>query len=180
MPFALLQKQICRASGFWWINPHAQPPLRHALARLDRFLATPLDSPEPSWSWFESEHLPDETLLVVARDDDFTHAVLRSAAFTAWWRAYFLKQTPTQVIESFPFPWPPASPLGSLTKTQQEIRSTVTRSVISGDTEQLDSAVASAYGWTDSWEDGEILAALNELHRQRCSRGRDECGRLGG
>ena len=172
MPFARLQKQIGRASGFWWINPHAQPPLRHALARLDRFLATPLDSPEPSWSWFESEHLPDASLLVVARDDDFTHAVLRSAAFTAWWRACFRKQTPTQVIESFPFPWPPATPLGSLTKDQQDFRSSVARAAISGDADQINSAVAAAYGWPSSGEEGEILTALHELHSQRCSRGR--------
>ena len=81
-PFALLKEQIGRPNSSWWINPHAQPPLRHALARLDRFLATALNLPEPAWSWIDSEHLPDSSLLVVARDDDFTHAVLQSAAFT--------------------------------------------------------------------------------------------------
>lgn len=80
-PFALLGKNVVTKSGSWWINPHAQPPLRHALARLDRFLATAIDASEPTWSWFGSEHLPDASLLVVARDDDFTHAVLQSAAF---------------------------------------------------------------------------------------------------
>ena len=169
-PFALLGKNVAAKSGSWWINPYAQPPLRHALARLDRFLATALDSPEPSWSWFESEHLPDDTLLVVARDEDFTHALLQSAAFTTWWRAHFRKQTPTQVIASFPFPWPLATPLGSLTKAQQDLRSSVARASISGDNEQLNSAVAAAYGWPTHWDENETLAALNELHRQRIGR----------
>lgn len=169
-PFALLGKNVSIKSGSWWINPHAQPPLRHALARLDRFLATALDSPKPSWSWFESEHLPDASLLVVTRDDDFTHAVLQSSAFTAWWHAHFLKIAPAQIIKSFPFPWPPATALGSLTKAQQEIRSSAARAVITGDAEQINSTVAAAYGWPSNWEEGEILARLIELHGQHIGR----------
>lgn len=168
-PFALLRKNIGPTSGFWWLNPHAQPPLRHALARLDRFLATALDSPEPAWSWFEDEHLPDSSLLVVARDDDFTHGVLQSAVFAAWWRAYFRKTAPAQVIETFPFPWSPATPLGSLTKARQDFRSAVVRAAISGGTEQLNSAVAAAYGWRGSLDEDEILS---ELNAQSCSRSR--------
>lgn len=151
----------------WWHNPHAQPSLRHALARLDRFLATALNDSEPTWTWFESDHLPDDSLLIVARDDDFTHAVLESAAFISWWRAYVQKIAPTQIVESFPFPWSPFTPLGSLTKAQQEIRSAATRAVLAGDTEQLNSTIAAAFGWKNNWDESEILPALNELHRQR-------------
>lgn len=167
-PFALLKKNLGpTTSGSWWLNPHALPPLRYALARLDRYLATPLDSQEPVWSWLESEHLPDASLLVVARDDDFTDAVLQSATFSVWWRAHRPSLTPVQVIESFPFPWPPTTPLGALTKTQQEIRSSATRAVIAGDTEQINSTVTAAYGWPNHWEDGEILAALLQVHSSR-------------
>ena len=166
-PFALLRKNVGPSPGNWWINPHAQPPLRHALARLDRFLATALAASEPAWTWFESEHLPDASLLVVARDDDFTHAVLQSTAFAAWWHAHFRKTAPTQVIASFPFPWPPATPLGSLTKAQQEIRSSAARASLSGDSEQINSVVAAAYGWRGQLDESEMLSALNELHRQR-------------
>lgn len=166
-PFALLGKNVKATSGSWWINPHAQPALRHALARLDRFLATALDSPEPSWSWFESEHLPDASLLVVARDDDFTHAVLQSTAFASWWHAHFRKAAPAQVIESFPFPWPPATPLGSLTKAQQEIRSSAARAVQNHDAEKKDSTVIAAYGWRYSFGSDELLPALTSLHHRR-------------
>jgi hypothetical protein len=158
------------SSGPWWINPHARPPLRHALARLDRYLATALDAVGPEWSWLGSEHWPDASLLVIARDDDFTHAVVQSAAFTTWWRAYFKNQAPAQIIESCPFPWPPATPLGSLTKTQQEIRSTVARAALAGDAEQVNSDVAAAYRWCGHPDKSKILPALHELHRQRINR----------
>ena len=158
------------SSGPWWINPHARPPLRHALARLDRYLATALDAVGPEWSWLGSEHWPDASLLVIARDDDFTYAVVRSAAFTTWWRAFFQKLAPAHVIESFPFPWPPATPLGSLTKTQQEIRSTAARAALTDDLEPINSAIAAAYGWPSNWDEGEMLAALNELHHLRINR----------
>lgn len=158
------------SSASWWINPHAQPPLRLALARLDRFLATALDSREPTWSWFESEDLPDASLLVVARDDDFTHAVLQSTAFASWWHAHFRHSSSAQIIESFPFPWPPATPLGSLTKAQQELRSAVARAALTGDIEQINTGVAAAYGWPNYWDESEILAALNDLHRVRLVR----------
>ena len=168
-PFARLRKNVGAQSGSWWINPHAQPALRHALARLDRFLATPVKADPPAWTWIESEHLPDASLLAVARDDDFTHAVLQSAAFTAWWQAHRRSLPPVQIVESFPFPWPPATSLGSLTKTQQDIRSQAARAAIAGDTGQIDSAVAAAYGWPGNRDEREILQALGELHRLRLS-----------
>ena len=169
-PYSLLQKNIDPKSGNWWINPHAQMPLRHALARLDRFLATALDAPEPVWTWFDSAYLPDASLLVIARDDDFTHAVLQSNAFTTWWHAHSSSLSLVQVVESFAFPWPPATPLGSLTKAQQDLRSQAARAGLAGDPEQIDSTVTAAYGWRSSLDSNELLNALGELHRQRQSR----------
>ena len=166
-PFALLKKNNHATPGTWWINPHAQPPLRHALARVERFLATPLDASAPAWTWFESEHLPDTSLLTVARDDDFTHAVLQSTAFTAWWRAYRSALSPVQLLESFPFPWPPSTPLGSLSKTQQDQRSATTRAALSGDAEQINFTTATAYGWNTHQDPDTLLSSLSELHRQR-------------
>lgn len=166
-PFALLGKNIGRKSNRWWINPHAQLPLRHALARVDRFLATALDAAEPAWAWFESEQQPNDTLLVIARDDDFTHAVLQSTAFTTWWRAHHPSLTPVQIVESFPFPWPPSTPLGSLTKTQQELRSEIVRAGLANDAERIDSILNAAYGWPSCRNDGEVLPALLHLHGLR-------------
>jgi hypothetical protein len=134
---------------------------------LDRFLAAALDSPEPAWFWVESDRLPDASLLVVARDDDFTDAVLQSYAFTTWWRAHHRSQTPVQLVESFPFPWPPATPFGSLTRAQQAFRSQAARAVLAGDAEQINSTVAAAYGWSGNYDAGEILTALHEVCRNR-------------
>jgi len=169
LPFALLQKNLEPKTDDWWINPYAQLPLRHALARLDRFLATALDAPKPTWTWFESEHLPDASLLVIARDDDFTHAVLASSVFTIWWHAYQPILSATQIIESFPFPWPPATPLGALTKTQQDLRSAAARAVLVGDTEQINSAIAAAYSWPDTLDESKIFERLQHLPVLRCA-----------
>ena len=35
------------------------------------------------------------------------------------------RYTPTTCFETFPFPWPPATPLGKLTRTQEEQRSAI-------------------------------------------------------
>ena len=46
----------------------------YSLARRTRYLATPLGG-EPEWAWVEPELWPDDSLLVVARDDDFAHGL---------------------------------------------------------------------------------------------------------
>ena len=166
-PFAILAGKVAARTEDWWINPHAQPLLRQALARLDRFLAIAIDAPEPAWMWYETNHLPDASLLVVARDEDFAHAMVQSAAFVSWWHTHFRKESPTMVIESFPFPWPLATPLGSLSKEQQEVRSSAARAALAGDAEQLNAAVAAAYGWNRSLDEAGTLDRLRHLHAQR-------------
>jgi len=150
-----------------WLNPHAQPDLRTALARLDRYLATPLAAENPSWDWIDSQRPPDATLLVIARDDDFTHGLLQSRVFAAWWHAWARQLSPTEIVEAFPFPWPPVTLLSALTRTQEEHRLAVARSARTGEQDSLDGAVASAYGWPGDLADEELVANLTTLNRQR-------------
>ena len=159
-PFALLQK---RANT--WLNPHANPALRRALARVSRWLALPIDADTPDWRWIEEELLPDASLLVVARDDDFTHGVLSSQAFTLWWQQF--RAQPVLAVESFPFPWPPATPLSGLSKTQEEQRHAIVRGTRSGDTDALNAAVLAAYSWPADLDEAELLAQLVALNRTR-------------
>lgn len=163
-PFSLLRQ---RATDAAWANPHAQPTLRRALARLSRFLATPADAATPDWRWIEEDLLPDASLLVVARDDDFTHGMLQSALFAGWHHAHRPRLDPVQIVESFPFPWPPATPLSALTASQEESRHAVARAARSGDLDQLNAAVFAAYGWTPERGDEECLKRLVALNRQR-------------
>lgn len=165
-PLASLQKR----SGGAWVNPNANPGLRRALARISRFLALPTAAATPDWRWIEEDLLPDATLLVVARDDDFTHGILQSTPFAAWHHAHHTRrQDPEQIVESFPFPWAPATALSALTAKQEEQRHAIARAVRGGNPDQLNAAVLAAYGWPEGTADRELLAHLRTLHSDRLS-----------
>lgn len=163
-PFALLRQRSVDSA---WLNPHANPTLRRALARVSRFLAMPAGAIAPDWRWIEEDLVPDATLLVVARDDDFTHGVLQSHAFARWWQQWHSLLPPDLTVGSFPFPWPPATALGSLTAAQEEQRHAVARAARGGDTASLNAAVFAAYGWPPDIDGPVLLERLAELNRQR-------------
>jgi hypothetical protein len=163
---ALYEEPFARLAG-GWRNPHANPDLRRALARLSRYLAMPADAEAPDWLWVEEDLLPDASLVVVAREDDFTHGVLASAVFAAWYAALRAVMPAEAIVASFPFPRPPATPLGALTKEQEEQRHAVARAARAGNPEQLDDAVARAYGWPTDLGDVELAEALVGLHDSR-------------
>jgi|GEM_PF-717857 len=160
-PFALLRKR----TGGVWQNPHAAPALRRALARVSRWLALPAAAETPDWRWIEDELLPDESLMIVARDDDFMHGMLASPLFALWWGQH--RAQPVLAVGSFPFPWPPATPLSALSKIQEEQRHAIARAVRGGDIDALNDAAPAAYGWPTDLSDAELLARLTTLNRER-------------
>jgi len=162
-PFALLVQ-----GANPWLNPHANPALRRALARVSRWLAMPAGAAVPDWRWIEEDLLPDASLLVVARDDDFTHGVLQSAVFAAWFQAHH-RFGPVQTVESFPFPWAPATPLSALSAAQEEQRHAVARAARQGDAFALNTTVLIAYGWPADLTGKELLEKLVLLNRARSS-----------
>lgn len=166
-PCQQLRAQLTDFAGQWWLNPHAKPALRTSVARLERYLAAPLAAKTLSWDWIDSNLLPDDSLLVVARDDDFSHGILTSRIFQAWLEKYSPRLTPAEVVSSFPFPWSPATLLSSLTRIQEDHRMAVTRAARGTDLDQLNSAVTAAYGWSADSSDEELLAQLQQLHQQR-------------
>jgi len=169
-PCALLARNLPgERPGAWWVNPGADPALRSALARLDRFLATAVDAPQPAWSWVDAGWLPDDTLLVAARDDDFTGGVLQSRLFAVWWNGAADR---LGALRSFPFPWPPTRPLGALTGPEQDLRFEIGRAARSGDPARIDQAVATAYGWPADLSEGEVIRRLGELNRRRAAQSR--------
>lgn len=167
---ALYEKPFARLTtrtGGDWRDPHAHPALRAAVARVERYLATPVDASEPAFVWLDSADLPDDSLLVVARDDDFAPGLLGSRAFAGWWREFHSPRLPARTVDSFPFPWPPHTALGSLSRGQQEHRQNVANAARAGSADALETAVAAAYGWPAGLDDSELLARLRELHTQR-------------
>jgi hypothetical protein len=138
--------------------------LRNALARLERFLACPADETAPAFAWIEGDVLPDDSLVVWARDDDFSAGVLASRAFALWCAHCGDLLT---ALRSFPFPWLPATPLSSLSRTQEEQRFALSRAARSEDADAIDATVASAYGWPADLDDADLLARLATLHTGR-------------
>lgn len=150
-----------------WLNPHADPELRRALARLSRYLATPVHSTPPDWQWIDEDVLPDASLLVVAREDDCTHGVLSSSLFAAWQRTHGPALSSVALVAAFPFPWPPATGLNALTAAQEEHRHAIARAARSDDRDRLNAAVLTAYGWPEDLTGHEGLEKLAALNRTR-------------
>lgn len=168
LPSQHLRQSLSDRSATWWRNPHANPSTRALLARRERYLATTCGA-APAFQWVSSEQLPEATLLVVARDDDFTHGVLRSRVFAQWWEQTSASADPTHAVATFPFPWSPERRLSSLTRAEEEARHAVAAAVRTGEQASVDDAVARAYGWPLDLDAPELLARLHELHRTRAS-----------
>ena len=166
-PFHQLARSIHHKTPGWWTNPSANIELRANLTRRERYLASPIDGAKPEFAWLDANLLPDSSLVVIARDDDFTHGLLLSRAFAHWWTIIHSRRTPTLAFESFPFPWPPRTALNALTAAQEEQRHALACAARSAGTDKLETAVAAAYGWPAEQTDAELLARLIALTTAR-------------
>jgi hypothetical protein len=166
-PFHHLFRTMRPTRDRWWVNPHADERLRATLAKRERYLATPVGAEPPAWIWFDSAVIPDDTLLAVARDDDFIHGILAARPFALWWRKFHSRRTPTQAVSAYPFPWPPATGLSALTTAQEEHRHAVAKAARSAAEETLNTAVAATYGWPADLDDETVLKNLGDLNRSR-------------
>jgi hypothetical protein len=118
----------------WWIHQRPRPEMRAALAKRDRYIATTTVSKYRVFIWLPPETLPDHQLIVFARDDDWFFGVLHSRFHQIWAlclgtqlreKESGFRYTPTTCFETFPFPWPPGTPLGKLTRAQDEQRTAI-------------------------------------------------------
>lgn len=146
--------------------------LRIALAKCDRFLATPAGSRAARWRWVPATMLPCGRLVVVARDDEFLAGVLASRWFDVWWGRGVGGRLDVAAVRSFPLPWPVDLPRGAFTREQEERRDAVVRAwrgVAGGAADfdpaghagdELAGAVAAAYGWPAGIEPDGALAQL--------------------
>lgn len=135
-PFRVLRQRGLRPD-----EPSRNGELRNALARIDRYLAAPVASPTPAFAWMEAELVPDDSLIVWARDDDFSAGVLASEKFRQWWTQH----PPLAALRTFQFPWPPGTPLSALTRDQEEHRHAIARAARREDQAAIDEAVERAY-----------------------------------
>ncbi|MBI2498590.1 MAG: hypothetical protein HYV75_11945, partial [Opitutae bacterium] len=95
------------------------------------------------------------------------HGILQARPFALWWRRVHSRRTPTFAVNAYPFPWPPATGLSALTAAQEDRRQAVANAARGTDTEQLNAAVAAAYGWPADLADDVLLTHLGDLNRVR-------------
>ena len=110
-----IQNRRRRYAELWWIHAEARPGMRQALAGLPRYIGTSMVSRHRMFSYIDGDVLPDATIIVFARDDDYFFGVLHSRIHEVWARAMGtqlreaesgIRYTPTTCFETFPFPEP--------------------------------------------------------------------------
>ncbi|MCY3959935.1 MAG: class I SAM-dependent DNA methyltransferase, partial [Chloroflexi bacterium] len=93
---------------------HARPypEMRHALAKLSRFIATPRVARHRLFVWCHPLVCPGSAVIAIARDDDTTFGVLHSRFHEIWSLRLGTslgvgndpRYTPTTTFQTFPFP----------------------------------------------------------------------------
>lgn len=97
----------------WWLHGRAGTGVRVGLQSLRRYLIGPQTGKYLQFRWFSTSVLPNSTVVLHLRDDDYFFGVLHSRIHEVW----ALQQgtqlesrpryTPTTCFETFPLPWPP-------------------------------------------------------------------------
>ena len=68
----------------WWTTYWPRPEVRAALARLRRYIATPMTAEHRIFLWLSLPTLPDNNLVIIAREDDVHFGILHSSFHEAW------------------------------------------------------------------------------------------------
>jgi len=99
----------------WWIYGEARPGLRRAISNLNRYIATPEVAKHRIFVWLDKDVIPDHTLHVIARDDDYFFGILHSYIHEVWSLRLGTslenrpRYTSTTTFETFPFPVAPTT-----------------------------------------------------------------------
>ncbi len=104
-----------RFRNYWWLHGRPRIEMREALTGLARYIGTSMVSRHRMFSYIDGDVLPDATIIVFPRDDDYFFGVLHSRIHGLWASAMGsqlreaqsgLRYTPTTCFETFPFPQP--------------------------------------------------------------------------
>ena len=123
----------------WWQHFVPQRKMRNAIAPLPRWIATPETSAHRFFSWITNNSVPDVSVVVILRSDDFAFGVLESKAHSLWSLAQASRMAtsdnprymPTRTFNTFPFPWPLDTPDDALSNSQREQRKAISEAAAS-------------------------------------------------
>lgn len=99
----------------WWRHGEARPGLRRAIRHLERCIITPEVAKHRLFAWMDTQDLPDHTLHVIARDDDYFFGLLHSRPHELWSLSVgnFMgygndpRYNSSRTFKTYPFPWSP-------------------------------------------------------------------------
>ncbi len=186
-----------RLRQYWWLHGRPRIEMRQALAGLGRYIATSQVSKHRVFSFVDGQVLPDATLIVFARDDDYFFGILHSRIHEVWALAMGtqLESRPRYIIsacfETFPFPEPDNAQRAAIAEAAARLNER-RENVLKGNPKEtltklynkrpawlanahavLDAAVAAAYGWPADLDDAAILERLLALNLQRSAQSQE-------
>jgi type II restriction/modification system DNA methylase subunit YeeA len=96
----------------WWMAYWPRPEMREKIAKLKRYLVTPMTAEHRVFYWLSYPVLPDNNLVVVTKDDDVTFGILSGRFHELWSTARGNRMgagnqrryNGTSIFETFPFP----------------------------------------------------------------------------
>ena len=186
-----INNRMRRRAQLWWLHGSAAPNMRRAIAGLPRYIATSMVSRHRIFVYIDGDVLPDATIIVFARDDDYLLGVLQSRIHLVWASATGTqlentpRYTPTTCFDTFPFPEPTQEQRDAIAATASALneyreiwrRSDDTRTLtdlynrrpawLDNAHAALDAVVAAAYGWPADLDDAAILERLLSLNLER-------------
>jgi len=101
-----------RARRLWWLHRRPATDMWQAIAKHERYIATPRVSKYRIFVWSPNPVLSDDGIYVFARSDDYFFGVMHSRAHEVWSLKMGTqledrpRYTPTSCFETFPFPQP--------------------------------------------------------------------------
>jgi very-short-patch-repair endonuclease len=98
---------------FWWRLGRSGEEYKQSVLGLKRQIFTSQVAKHRIFAWISTNVMPANTVIAIARDDDYFFGVLHSRLHEAWSLRLGTsledrpRYTPTTTFETFPFPWPP-------------------------------------------------------------------------
>lgn len=105
--------QVANKKTQWWTHLIPGAGMRVALAGLSRYLVTPGTAKYHPFVWMSKEVLMDVTVVVIAREDDYTFGIMNSGIHQLWMQRTGnqlrelesgSRYRPTRCFQTFPFP----------------------------------------------------------------------------
>ncbi len=183
----------------WWKPQQPRDEFFRRVAQMGRIIVCPKVSTRPAFAFISTRFVPNNTMRLIAVDDDYSFGVVQSSPHWAWTRAKGGRTRAdinytTEVWETFPWPQEPSeeevAAVAIAARALRHVRTTLMREngwspralyqaaevpgphPLKDAQNALDEAVRRAYGIPDGQDATEFLLELNKLVAEDEAEGR--------